>query len=321
MRVLFITLTNIGDVVLSTTLLDRVLATHPDAVVDVVAGARAVELFKGMPNLGKLIPVIKKKRHGHYIDLWRELKGTNYDIIIDLRTPLLTKFLKGKKKITFRGSKKGHMSQQFADLWPQEETRTLQQRLWLEDETHNKVIVETAAFPGKLISVAPTANWIGKCWPQREFAETLRRISELDGMKGVTFAIFGAPHERAMVADLIDYLPKNQVVDLVGKTSLQQAFAWFKQSDLFLGNDSGLAHMAAAADIPMVTLFGPTSPERYAPLTAKGVTLVAPESEEVNLEPTVAKRLITSIKPDLVIETVVQVLERNAPQQQEKKHA
>ena len=321
MRVLFITLTNIGDVVLSTTLLDRILATHPDAVVDVVAGARAVELFKGMPNLDRLIPVIKRKRHGHYLDLWRQLKDTDYDVIIDLRTPLLTKFLSGKKKIVFKGSKSGHMSQQFADLWPMEQERALQQCLWLEDETHKKVVVETTAFPGKLVSVAPTANWIGKCWPQRDFAEALRKICELDDMQNATFAIFGAPHERPMVADLIDYLPKNQVVDLVGKTSLQEAYAWFKQSDLFLGNDSGLAHMAAAADIPMVTLFGPTSPERYAPLTSKGVTLIAPESEQVNLEPSVAKRLITSIQPELVVKTVKQVLNEHSIQHQEKKHA
>ena len=66
------TQTNIGDVILSTTLLDRVLQQYPDATVDVVAGGRSVDLFEGMPNLGELVPVVKKKRHGHYIDIWKK---------------------------------------------------------------------------------------------------------------------------------------------------------------------------------------------------------------------------------------------------------
>src|SRR5690606_37503686 len=134
MRILFITQTNIGDVVLSTGLLNRLLESYPEAVVDVVAGSRATEIFEDLPNLGQLISVTKKPRHAHHIELLRQLRPTRYDLIVDLRTPLLGRLLRGRKKITYAGKRRCdlHKAEQFANLWPQGSGRPIKLSVWVK---------------------------------------------------------------------------------------------------------------------------------------------------------------------------------------------
>ena len=74
---------------------------------------------------------------------------------------------------------------------------------------------------------------------------------------------------------LITALPAGRVIDLVGRTDLLTAAAVLRRSGLFIGNDTGLMHLAAAAGTPTLGLFGPSPVERYAPwgrCTAVAVT-------------------------------------------------
>lgn len=303
------TQTNIGDVILSTVLLDRLLSAYPDAVVDVVAGGRSTDLFSAMPNLGELIPIVKKKHHMHYVDLWKKLVKYKYDIIVDLRGTGLSYFLRGKKKIRFTSKNKDmHKATQMANLWPMD--RPLKQRVWVDNKTKHKVAQEVKALNAEvLIGIGPTANWIGKTWPQRYFAFVANHLINIPGFENTKFVVFGAAHERKGVADFIDHLPENRRIDLVGKTSLTEAYAWMTHLTGFLGNDSGLSHLAAAADIPTFTLFGPTYEHLYAPVARRGRAIVAPTRLEVNLEPEAPKRLITDIKPHDVLNEITSLIE------------
>lgn len=315
MRILFITLTNIGDVVLSTALLERVLADYPNARVDIVGGAAALSLFEGLPQKGELIPLVKKKHHGHYVDLYHKLKDVEYDLIIDLRTPLLRHFLKAKKKIGYVPKEGMHKAEQLASLWPSE--RPISLECWVAPEIEQKI---DAFCPQDrlLIAIAPTANWVGKQWPQAAFAALdLGNIPEL---KDALFIVLGAAHEHNMVKDFILSLPKGRTRDLVGRTSLPEAYAWLKRSDLFLGNDSGLAHLAAAAKTPTITLFGPTDEKLYAPW-GHGGKVVMPEArdvDEVNLEPEAPPRLITDISVKEVV-SAIQLMVQNIENTKELK--
>lgn len=303
MRILFITLSNIGDVILSTVLLDRVLASHPEATVDVVVGKGAASLFEGLENIGQVYPVIKKKRHGHYIGLWKQLRSEKYDIVIDLRTPLLGRLLKGKKKIVYKPNMKEHKAEQMAKLWPLPEERPLRQKISVSAEVMEKVHKE-AGSDKLIVAIAPTANWIGKRWPQKNFAQAAQALCALPHFKDAHFAVFGAEHERPTVSDFVSYVPQDRLIDLIGKTTLPEAYAWLKKCDLFIGNDSGLAHMAAAANIPTVTIFGPTWPEIYAPVSTIGTTVLAPDRAQANLESVLHKRLITDVCVEDVVESV-----------------
>ncbi len=84
-------------------------------------------------------------------------------------------------------------------------------------------------------------------------------------LAGARVAVFAGPgaQERALAAPVLAALP--EAIDLCGRLTLPQAAACLMRSALFVGNDSGLMHLAAAAGTPTLGLFGPTPPEEYAP--------------------------------------------------------
>jgi heptosyltransferase-3 len=77
--------------------------------------------------------------------------------------------------------------------------------------------------------------------------------------------VLGAPDEHREADPVIASLPANRVIDLVGQTDPLLAAAWLARADLYIGNDSGLTHLAAAAGAPTLALFGPGLPARYRP--------------------------------------------------------
>ena len=309
MRILFLTHTNIGDAILSTVLLERMLHDHPDATVDVVVGAKSVDVFSQLPQLGKLIPLVKKKRHAHYIELWKKLRGIKYDYVVDLRGTFLPFFLKKKKVIRFsNANKKQHKGKQLAALYPsQKEPR---QRIWVSEEQRQSMWpeIEKVKQKGPLIGFGPTANWIAKRWPQRKFALLSEMIREVPGYENAQFVLLGAEHERESISDLIRYIPEGNRVDLVGKTTLSEACVWLERLDVFIGNDSGLSHMAAAVDTPTVTIFGPTPDHLYSPMARRGEVVAAPQRDHVNLMPSAPKRIVTDVKTEHVLAALSKLL-------------
>jgi ADP-heptose:LPS heptosyltransferase len=115
-----------------------------------------------------------------------------------------------------------------------------------------------------VVALAPTANWDGKVWPAESFVAFYRRL--LAGpMPDARAAVFAGPgeHERRLAAPVLAALP--EAIDLGGRLSLSEAAACLARCALFIGNDSGLMHVAAAAGTPTLGLFGPTPVEEYAP--------------------------------------------------------
>lgn len=131
---------------------------------------------------------------------------------------------------------------------------------------------------GPWIGLGPTANWDGKVWPPERFVAAFRALAAPDGpLPGARAAVFGGPGEaeRAMAAPVLAALPPGAVVDLVGRLALPEAAAALARCALFLGNDSGLMHLAAAAGTPTLGLFGPTPAEEYAPAGRRAAAVLA----------------------------------------------
>ena len=82
-----------------------------------------------------------------------------------------------------------------------------------------------------------------------------------------------------MAADLLTRLP--EAIDLVGRFDLPEVAACLERSALFIGNDSGLMHLAAAAGAPTIGLFGPTDAATYAPAGPRAMAVEGARSEMV----------------------------------------
>jgi ADP-heptose:LPS heptosyltransferase len=261
MRILFITATRLGDAVLSTGLLDHLLRTHPDARFTIACGPVAAGVFARMPRLERLIEVDKRKFDLHWLTLWASCVGTQWDLAVDLRGSALTLLLPARRRAIMRGGRRpGHRLTYLAGALGLADPPL--PVAWTDAEDH---IVATAILPPAvpLIALAPTANWDGKIWPADRFVALFQALAAR--MQGARAVIFGGPGatERAAAAEVLAAIPA--AIDLVGRLTLPQAAACIARCTLFVGNDSGLTHLAASTGTPTLALFGPTPATEYAP--------------------------------------------------------
>lgn len=119
------------------------------------------------------------------------------------------------------------------------------------------------------IAVHAGASFQGRRWQPERFAAV---VDEISRESGLDFVLVGGPDERKP-AEQILARAASPVVDLVGALSLETLLAFLEQARLFLGNESGPMHMAAAAGTPVVGLFGLTSPINWGPVGVPSVAL------------------------------------------------
>ncbi len=270
MRILFITGTRLGDAVLSTGVLGALLAAHPGARVTVAGGPLVESLFADVPGLAEFIPMPKQKRGGHWFSLWRRVVGRRWDRVIDLRGSLLGYALRAGRVQRWRSPPGGgHRVEQLAacfgfDLIPAP-------RLWLSEPLRQAVQARLALTDRPLLILGPTANFIGKQWPLHRFAELAQALTGAGGgLAGARILLIGAPAERSAAAPLFAALP--QAEDGFALGDLRAVGAALTLARLYIGNDSGLMHLAAAAGVPTLGLFGPSPPDLYGPWPGRGPT-------------------------------------------------
>lgn len=275
-RILFVTSTRIGDAVLSAGLLDHLLATYPGARVTVACGPLPAPLFAAVPGLERLLPMPKQKRGGHWLKLWRQTVTTPWSLVVDLRASALAWLLPTRRRLVFRPSHDPvHRVRQIAALVGRADDPPAP-RLWAsaEDAARAAVLV-----PGgrPVLAVGPTANWGGKQWPAERFIEAIARLTAADGiLPGAAVAVVAAPNERPAAEPVLASLPADRRIDLIGAGSLAVIGAALGRCAFYLGNDSGLMHMAAAAGTPTLGLFGPSRDELFAPWSPRAAWVRTP---------------------------------------------
>lgn len=265
-RILFITSNRLGDAVLSTGLLARLLDDYPGARVTVVCGPVPAGLFDAVPGLDRVIVLPKRKRSLHWWDMWRQCVLTLWDVVVDLRNAPLSYALLAKRQIHLgrAGKLDIHRVRAMASLLGLEDQPPAP-KVWAAPE-HDAQAARLLPDGSPILALGPTANWLGKTWPADRFVELARRLTGDDGiLPGARIAVIAHASERAMAQPVLDALPANQVINLVGDTPLLTVFACLKRADFFVGNDSGLMHLAAASGTPTLGLFGPSREVHYAP--------------------------------------------------------
>ncbi len=132
------------------------------------------------------------------------------------------------------------------------------------------------------MAIGPAANWRGKQWRSKRFAELTQRLTASNGsLAGARVVVLAAQHERDQAQPLLAAIPGHRLIDLVGRVDLLTAAAVLRRCTMFIGNDTGLMHIAAAIGTPTLGLFGPSPIEKYAPwgaCTAVVRTADAPET-------------------------------------------
>jgi len=278
MNLLFVSSTYIGDAVLSTGLLAALLARRSEARVTVACGRAALPVFEAAPQVVHRIGIQKRGRVGHWLDLWRDVVGTSWDMVVDLRGSAFAWTLRARERRIYRPNPSlGHGSRALAALVGLAE---LPPPIAWTNAEHEALADRLIPSGARVVALGPTGNWAAKIWPAERFAELAHRLTGRGGpLPGAKVAVLGAPGEEAAVAPLLSALPPDRRIDLVGKAPLGAVPAILKRADLFVGNDSSPLYMATAAGIPAVGLFGPT-PGLFGPRQGELIAPWAPKVAE-----------------------------------------
>ena len=264
MKILFITSTRIGDGVLSTGLVDYLCRLHPKARITIAAGEHAAPLFEAIPNVERVIVMVKQRRAGHWLGLWRETAFTRWDMVVDLRRSALSWLLLAKRRyILKRTDEQVHRVRQLGDLFNLPEPPA--PHIWTTGQHHDEA-GKLLPDGQQIIGIGPVTNWRAKTWRPGHFIELIERLTASNGLfPNARIAVFGGPDERDDARPVLNAIPEDRLIDLVGSISLLTAAACLKRCDIYIGNDSAVMHLAAAAGIPTVGLFGPSNERHYAP--------------------------------------------------------
>jgi heptosyltransferase-3 len=279
MKILFVTSNRLGDAVLSTGLLDHLIRTYPDARITVACGPVAEGIFTRMPNRERTIVLQKQKWGLHWLPLWAAAAIQFWDLVVDIRGSALSWLVPTRHRAVFRRMEGSKIEQLGAILRLSPPPLPV---AWIAEADRDRaaVLLQT---DGPFIVLAPTANWEPKVWPAERFAATFRLLSAsvIPGARPVVLGGPG-PAERAMAAPLLAALP--EALDLVGTLRLPEVAAVLQRAALFIGNDSGLMHLSAAAGAPTIGLFGPTDASTYGPAGRLASAVVATSMDAISVE-------------------------------------
>ncbi|TVQ82339.1 MAG: glycosyltransferase family 9 protein [Micavibrio sp.] len=313
MKILFITSNRLGDAVLSTGVLRHIEENYPKADVTVACGGLGESIFTPMPQVERVIVMKKQSYARHWIGLWRQCRRTRWDMIVDLRNSAVSRLLRSGKKYIFsgRGDNRLHKVEQMAAVMKLKTPPA--PKLWFSEnqmKTARQYIPDSA---GAVLGIGAAANWVGKIWPAEHFAALIEKLTAKDGiLPGAPVAIFAAPGEEEMANKVLNTVPEQQRIDVIAKLDPGTAAAVLSRCALFVGNDSGLMHCAAAADVPTIGLFGYGFPAQYRPWGAHCIYVRTPEEPEellrvfgVNHTSKVTDSLMYSLTADAVAEAVI----------------
>ena len=312
-KILIISSNRLGDSILSSGLnkffKDKYFKVH------LVCGPLPFNLFRFCSNIDKIISLKKKKYSVHWLYLWFKVFFNVWDYVIDLRGSAISFFLFTKRRIIYRSliSSQLHKTKSISSLVSE---RNLPPSINLVIPKNKKVKIKKLLKVKykNLIMVAPCANWVGKTWPIERFIELLKKLKKEKEFSESLFVIIGAMEEKLKMKKLINDKSIN-LLDLVGKIDLVEMYFLMKKSNLFIGNDSGLMHLAALTKIPTIGLFGPSDLKKYRPFGVSTLAIKTFESYEElmsykGFDHKKVSSLMTSLKVDYVFEKIMKFCKR-----------
>src|SRR5215217_968923 len=297
-KVLLVRLRSIGDTVLATPSLFALKRFLPNVTVDILLEDWVAPLLNDHPHVDNVI-VLERGGFMTRARVARELRAGNYDVVYNLHGGTTATFL---TRATGARHRVGFKSYQYAQLhnhqapsplllWGQQKTHSVEQQLALLGWTGVPVtdrprtqlgvspdaaqtIDERLAAAGltdrKIALIHPAAAFATKQWATENFARVVEFLAE----RGFAPLAIAAPHEQAVLENLID---DSSVGIVTFDLSLPEVTALAARSQLFVGNDSGIAHMAAAVGTPSVVIFGSSNVAHWRPWNRAAAEVVFEE--------------------------------------------
>lgn len=264
-RILLVSLSNIGDAVLTTPCLQALHQRYPAAVMDIVVDPRSQAIFSACPYLGRLFVLDKKGGWRGRVALMMLIRRQQYDLALDLRSDWMLYFIRARRKLGKLSIRAGcdlHSAEKHvAALKPLDIQMTPETRIWINPRDRRFAQVLLGGWSERrILALGLGANFEGKIWPVAHFITLVNMLA--DSFDGVLLL---GNQQDASRAEAFSEGCRLPVIHACGQCDLLETAALLEHAGLFVGNDSGLGHMASAMGTPTMTLFGPGFPARYRP--------------------------------------------------------
>ena len=273
-QVLFISADRIGDAVMSSGAIREIGRQVPGAEITVAVGPTAAALFRAAPGVVKVIPWKKQKLSGHWHALWRQAVGVRWAMVADVRGSVMSLFLRaGQRRLYSRALEKGDPKVvTFSRMMKAQ--GVAEPEIFLDDEARAAAATLIGPDPTPILAMAPISTAADRSWPADRWAALVERLKAEPRFDGWRFMLVGGPGDHAAAAPALAAAGVRGV-DAVGKGDILASAPAIARADLFVGNDSGLMHVAAATGTPTLGLFGPSEWWHKAPWGPKGRVLAA----------------------------------------------
>lgn len=269
-NILVITLSNIGDVILTCPVLDVLFSNFPQAKISVVVGPKAAPLFSNNSRIQNVIVFDKHQPPGAMLRWIKDIRRDKFDLTVDLRHTLIPLCIHTRYRTSLiRRGFSGHMKDkhllrlkevlgewagpvgrqaiapipfELRDLWPYESR-------------------------GAFVVICPGAADGRKRWEEEKFSELSDRLVAMSS----AVIVFIGDQQDFQIAERIRSAMKSPSLNLCGKATLTQSAGIIKEAALVITNDSAPLHLASYFNKPVVGIFGPTDPRKYGPWSEQGV--------------------------------------------------
>lgn len=337
----------VGDAVIAIPALEAIRKARPTAEIVILARPVVADTYREQPFAQRLMEFDYQGRHEGLLGrarLIRELRREKFTTAILLQNAFEAAWLAWRAKISERigyardgrsalltkpipvpraGEIPRHESHYYLELlrragWIEAPGDVAPIHLRVSDSARQSMEMMLQAAGSRhgawRCAIAPGASYgAAKCWlPERFAALADRLISEC----AADVILFGAPGEKE-IGERICSAMKRRAISLVGQTTMRDLPALLSSCSVFVGNDSGAMHIAAAVGLPVVGVFGPTDPEATRPVT-RDFTLIR---EPVSCSPCFLRtcpidhRCMTRIEVSSVFDALLRIQQRAAQTQ------
>ena len=293
-RILLIRPSALGDVCRTVPVLVSLRRAFPDAVIDWLVDERYVDAVRHHPMLDGVVLFARKGGLSRLRAMSRRLRAGTYDRVYDLqgllRSGFFSRLTGASRRVGFADAREGGWLGYNARhrIDPAIE-HTVDRMLALIEADGVEPVHDTTLYVGEedrawadeyldelgwssgYACLAPTAQWLCKCWPIDRYAQVACRLDR-------PVVVLAAPHEAAQVQPLLDALGDRATFP---RTTVGQLMALVERTDLLLCNDSAALHIAVGLDRPVVTLFGPTDPRKVGPYRRGDAVIQPPNAESI----------------------------------------
>lgn len=274
--ILYIAEADADAAVLSSGVLHYLLRQMPSARVTIVGSPATAPLFADTINLERLI-VLDRNGHFDWLALWNQVRKTRWDLVVDMRGSAISGKLRRRKRAVRGPDRPGHhATEDAAEVLRLDEVPA--PYLYVSEKT--KAIADQLIKPDTrpILAVGPGADWMGKRWPADRYSRVVSALlNETQGpLANGRLLIVGEEADRDLAHTIRLAVARDRVIEAQGRLTRLETVAALRHAKLYIGGDVIWTHLAVAAGVASVGVFGPSDEKRVGPWN--GVSVRGPRS-------------------------------------------